>query len=491
MKEQHILRTNKLLFIVHTVATIFGFAGLMSQLTMAVGLKPYQSIVPIAVLLLVYIAGIVMFLKFRKTLLYSRYVGIAFSAPYFLMLALGASGASFPYMIPFILVLILTMDKNAMLVPVVVFGIANILRVILTVITSKDLNDVIEQCCVEVIITILVTIVAVRGLTIITKFFADSIEEVTQAAQKNELVAAKIVDVAANVASHTTSMDEALGQIVTSTNMVNDSMDDIVNGTASNADAVMSQTVRTQEIQEVIDATHEKASAIVNITKDAKDALAEGTNAISTLFEQVEVSINESTEMQRVSEDLQEKTEEVRGITDVILGISEQTNLLALNASIEAARAGESGRGFAVVADEIRNLAEQTRRETENITTIIEALSANANEVINHVNTNVDTANKENECARFASGKFEEITQRMSELSLEIEGISEKIGILRTANNEIVDNVNTLSATSEEISASSQEVQAISQRNMTMLNEFSDRMKQMIVEISELQNYTT
>ena len=74
-------------------------------------------------------------------------------------------------------------------------------------------------------------------------------------------------------------------------------------------------------------------------------------------------------------EKLSDKTKNVRNITDLILGISGQTNLLALNASIEAARAGEAGKGFAVVADEIRQLADQTKDATENITAIVDELN--------------------------------------------------------------------------------------------------------------------
>ena len=60
----------------------------------------------------------------------------------------------------------------------------------------------------------------------------------------------------------------------------------------------------------------------------------------------------------------------VRLITD----IAHQTNLLALNATIEAARAGEAGKGFAVVASEVKNLATQTARATEDITSQVTAV---------------------------------------------------------------------------------------------------------------------
>jgi heme-based aerotactic transducer len=58
---------------------------------------------------------------------------------------------------------------------------------------------------------------------------------------------------------------------------------------------------------------------------------------------------------------LEESSEQIGVITDVLKQTAERINLLALNAAIEAARAGDAGRGFAVVADEVRKLAETTR----------------------------------------------------------------------------------------------------------------------------------
>ena len=197
--------------------------------------------------------------------------------------------------------------------------------------------------------------------------------------------------------------------------------------------------------------------AMRDASRQTDETVKQGADVVEELKEQAHNVAEASNVTVSVIQSLTAKVEEVKSFVESIINISNQTNLLALNASIEAARAGEAGKGFAVVADEIRQLSEQTKDASANITEIINKLNEDTRRANESIENSVSSVEKQNELIDDTRDKFNAMGEAVELLMKDINVAEESIKKILDSTTVISDNITHLSATGEEVAASSTE----------------------------------
>ncbi len=276
------------------------------------------------------------------------------------------------------------------------------------------------------------------------------------------------------------SMKDAMLSVDSSTHELSNQAEKMQATVKQTSASVLQQQDQTDQ---VASAMNEMTATVQEVAKNAEQAknaaeqaeieANKGREIVQNSAESIKILADDVVQSSDVIRSLEQDSESIGSVLDVIKGIAEQTNLLALNAAIEAARAGEQGRGFAVVADEVRSLASRTQESTEEIQTIIEKLQSGTRKAVEAMDKGRNQAESSVEQSIAAGESLKTIAQAVhfiTDLNTQIanaahqqsrvtEDISQNIVMIRDVANSTSAEANELSSSSEILSSMSNELQ--------------------------------
>ncbi|MFD2443949.1 methyl-accepting chemotaxis protein [Bacillus sp. CGMCC 1.16607] len=175
----------------------------------------------------------------------------------------------------------------------------------------------------------------------------------------------------------------------------------------------------------------------------------------------------------KTMKELQEKSNTVHNILNIIMNISKQTNLLALNASIESARAGEHGKGFAVVAEKIRDLAEETSNSIDSIKRIVFEMEQKTTEAVQLTELGKKTVQTGMEKVNMAGASFDEIKISTEKVSDEVSQVFTTNLFIQQEIEKANNQIDQITRISKDISLKMQQVAASSEHQTASMEEIS------------------
>ena len=283
-----------------------------------------------------------------------------------------------------------------------------------------------------------------------------------------------VKDTSIEVGAQAITLSSTSRQMTNVANEVAAAIQEVAKGASEQANEISDVVYLLNEFTAQLTLVEDK---LINVNNKANDTQMRATNgkgqidnlvnSINEIKTSFEVVVNKVT-------GLSGTVSKIGNITDVITGVSEQTNLLALNAAIEAARAGEQGKGFAVVADEIRKLAEESKKSSEEILSLVRSISKETEDVIDTTANVKDLITHQEGIANETIVSFEDIINSVVEIAPLMQETNVSLKSVDASKTAVINKVQNVSAVAEEVSASSEQISASSEEMLSSCEEVAE-----------------
>ena len=364
-------------------------------------------------------------------------------------------------------------------------NIANLVKRALTVGLSADDVTSAEIMLACIILTCLFSVLSIKR---VEKIGQANIDKADLEKEQSEKLLQTTLEVAASINENVKEAVEETEGLHNAIVITQQSMENLNGGAGETAQAIMEQQESTGEIDRGIQEVESVAGAIMDELASTADCLSIGTEGMTELLNQVKVSQTAGEMVAKEMSELREDAGQMENIVGMISSVAKQTALLSLNASIEAARAGEAGKGFSVVASEISNLASQTNTATTEINKLIENISRSIGEVVRAVEDLLNSNQLQNESVGRTAENFDRIRNSAGVISKYAEQLKATVDVTAEANTKVVQNIDNVSAVTQEVSASATETLDGCNMNLESIEKLMQIMETLGAEAKKLQS---
>lgn len=487
MRVSEAKRVNKVTILCHgIIACIILLAYFVEVLKGSRGLLYYGVMFVLG--LTPVIAEIMLFKKDPENRHIRKVVGYGYAVLYAFAIFSTTSILPFIYIVPMLIVITLYSDIG-FCVKVGVGGmILNIIDVVYRAFTVGYTQEEIPDLEIRVLALLVIVIYVVMTTRVSKQINEDKRKELQEEKDKIEHLLEKVMRLSGELSGGVEQVDGHMEKLDRSVKDMGDAMEEVTSGTQETAESVQNQLVRTEEIQNLIDEVKEVGLYIKESVDAASGEVESGVSNMTDLAKQSKQSKEANDTVVELMEEVHRQADKMNEIIGLITSIANKTSMLALNASIEAARAGEAGSGFAVVAKQVSELSDQTKTATVNIADLIGVVTSELNQVRDAVKVLEENTEAQNEKVSELSNSLMNIKDMTTNIVGKTSGLEEMIEKLSTANGDIVHNIQTISAITEEVTAHSSETLNTCRENQHIVDEVSRITAQLNENAAELKN---
>ncbi len=259
--------------------------------------------------------------------------------------------------------------------------------------------------------------------------------------------------------------DELNQEVKAAVTDINAQADSMKNSTSEMNDVIGRLSERTATVAEGADQASGSVQTVASATEELSASISEITRQVNQSSSIAQAAAEEAERTDQTVGGLAAAAEKIGDVINMIQDIAEQTNLLALNATIEAARAGEMGKGFAVVAAEVKNLANQTAKATEEISTqigsirnetegAVDAIRSISGTItqINEISDSITEAvSQQSQATQEISSSVQNTVQHMTEVSTQIADVASETDQVRGHSGSVKENADSTSTNLERL----------------------------------------